>query len=163
MTANHKHLFIHGLAGSGQGFKATFLRRLYPELVAPDFPGDVRERMAQLEALTGTSAGWTIIGSSLGGLMATVFACTHPGQVDRLVLLAPALPFIDLDANPLPPTTIPVTVVHGLRDEVVPIEKTHEVAQQLFRDLTFIRVDATHDLNTVVPGLDWPALLGDRS
>ena len=33
--------------------------------------------------------------------MAAVFACQHPAQVDKLVLLAPALPFLDLDEVPL--------------------------------------------------------------
>ena len=54
MTSQSRLLFIHGLAGSGQGFKATFLRGLYPDLLAPDFPGEFWERMAQLEALLAT-------------------------------------------------------------------------------------------------------------
>ena len=116
-------LFIHGLAGSSQGIKPVFLRNLYPDLVAPDFPGDVWERMARLQEILGDTAGWTLIGSSLGGLMATVFACQHPAQVDKLVLLAPALPFLDLDEVPLKalPPAIPVTVFHGSHDEIVPL------------------------------------------
>ena len=46
MTGSPRLLFIHGLAGSSQGFKSIYLRKLYPDLVAPDFPGDVWERMA---------------------------------------------------------------------------------------------------------------------
>lgn len=160
MTDHNNLLFIHGLAGSGQGFKATFLRGLYPELFTPDFPGEFWERMAQLAALIGDSTGWTLIGSSMGGLMAAVYACTHPGQIERLVLLAPALPYIDLNENPLPPANIPVTIVHGLQDDIVPIDRTRAVAEHLFPDLTFMTCDASHDLNPMMARLDWPALLG---
>ncbi len=160
MTDCTSLLFIHGQAGSGQGFKATYLRGLFPDLLAPDFPGDFWARMALLEALLADANGWTLIGSSMGGLMAAVFACQHPGQVERLVLLAPALPYIDLAQHPLPPTAVPVTVVHGAQDDIVPIDRTRSVAEQIFTNLTFMTFDATHDLNPIVPQLDWPALLG---
>ena len=160
MTTHSRLLFIHGQAGSGQGFKATYLRGIYPNLLAPDFPGDFWERMAQLEALIADTSGWTLIGSSMGGLMAAVFACQHPGQIERLVLLAPALPYIDLAQNPLPPADLPVTIVHGAQDDVVPIDQTRAVAEQIFPNLTFMTFDASHDLNPIVSQLDWPALLG---
>lgn len=155
-------LFIHGLAGSSQGFKSIYLRQLYPDLITPDFPGDVWERMARLHEILGDTSGWTLIGSSLGGLMATVFACQHPAQVDKLVLLAPALPFLDLDEMPLEPLppAIPVTVYHGNRDEVVPLESTQALAEQFFPTLTFHVVNASHDLNTVISQIDWRELLG---
>lgn len=166
MTVNNKLFFIHGQAGSGQGFKATYLRGLYPDLLAPDFPGDFWERMAQLSRLLAETTGWTLIGSSMGGLMAAVFACQHPGQVERLVLLAPALPYIDLAENPLPPIDLPVTIIHGGQDDIVPIDKTRIVAEQIFTNLTFMTFDASHDLNPIMPQLDWPELIakpGSRS
>ncbi|HNS03939.1 MAG TPA: alpha/beta fold hydrolase, partial [Anaerolineae bacterium] len=156
-----KHLlFIHGKDGSSQGFKVQFLRRLYPDLLAPDFPGDFWQRMARLEQVSGDSPGWTMIGSSMGGLMAAVFACQHPGQVDRLVLLAPALAFIDLAQTPLPPSDTPAVIYHGQQDEMVPLERTRQVAEQLFPNLQFHVVNATHDLNPLMDAIDWPALLG---
>jgi pimeloyl-ACP methyl ester carboxylesterase len=153
-------LFIHGRDGSSQGFKVQYLRRLFPDLLAPDFPGDFWQRMAQLETLTGDTTDWTMIGSSMGGLMAAVYACQHPGQVDKLVLLAPALAFIDLTQTPLPPSDTPTVIYHGRQDDVVPLEKTRQVAEQLFPNLEFHVVDATHDLNPLLPDIDWPALLG---
>ena len=99
---------LHPRPGRQQpGIQPTFLRSFYPDLIAPDFPGDVWERMARLEEILGDTAGWTLIGSSLGGLMAAVFACQHPAQVDKLVLLAPALPFLDLDEVPLAAASSP--------------------------------------------------------
>lgn len=153
-------LFIHGKDGSSQGFKVQYLRRLYPDLLAPDFPGDFWQRMARLEQVIGDSAGWTIVGSSMGGLMAAVFACQHPGQVDRLVLLAPALAFLDLAQTPLPPSDTLVVVYHGRQDDVVPMEKTRQVADQIFPHLQFNVVEATHDLNPLMAAIDWRALLG---
>lgn len=160
MTNSLRLLFIHGKDGSSQGFKVQFLRRFYPELLAPDFPGDFWQRMARLEQVSGDSTGWTMIGSSMGGLMAAVFACQHPGQVDRLVLLAPALAFLDLTQTPLPSSSAPTVIYHGRQDDVVPLEKTRQVAEQLFPNLQFHVVDATHDLNPLMPSIDWPALLG---
>jgi pimeloyl-ACP methyl ester carboxylesterase len=160
MTDSIRLLFIHGKDGSSQGFKVQYLRRLYPDLLAPDFPGDFWQRMARLEQVIGDTSGWTVVGSSMGGLMAAVFACQHPGQVDKLVLLAPALAFLDLAQTPLPPSDVPVVVYHGRQDDVVPLEKTHQVAGQLFPNLAFHEVEATHDLNPLMDSIDWPALLG---
>lgn len=152
-------LFIHGLMGSSQGYKATLLRGLFPDLLIPDFPGDFAERMAKLAEIIGETGGWTLIGSSMGGLMAAVFACQHPGQVERLVLLAPALPFLDLEEHPLPRTGIPVVIYHGWNDDVVPADRTQDVAEQLFDTLTFHLVEDGHDLTKTVQEIDWPALL----
>jgi pimeloyl-ACP methyl ester carboxylesterase len=161
MTVFSRLLFIHGKDGSSLGFKVQYLRRFYPDLLAPDFPGDFWQRMARLEQVIGDTAGWTMVGSSMGGLMAAVYACQHPGQVAKLVLLAPALAFIDLAQTPLPPSDTPTVIYHGRQDDVVPMEKTRQVAGQLFPNLEFNEVEATHDLNPLLPSIDWPALLGD--
>jgi pimeloyl-ACP methyl ester carboxylesterase len=34
--------------------------------------------MAKLEQVIGDTDDWTVVGSSMGGLMAAVFACQHP-------------------------------------------------------------------------------------
>lgn len=160
MTVSSQLLFIHGKDGSSQGFKVQYLRRLYPDLLAPDFPGDFWQRMARLKQVIGDTSGWTMVGSSMGGLMAAVYACQHPGQVDRLVLLAPALAFLDLAQTPLPPCDTPVVIYHGRQDDVVPLEGTRQVAGQLFPNLAFHVVEATHDLNPLMASIDWPSLLG---
>ena len=152
-------LFIHGLEGTSQGFKPTYLRTLYPQLLAPDFPGDFAARMARLEQVTGDAEDWTMIGSSLGGLMAAAWAGQHPARVARLVLLAPALPFAAQAGVALLPCPAATVIVHGEQDPVVPMELTRRVAGQLFSDLTFHVVQATHDLNPVMATLDWATLL----
>ena len=73
-------LFIHGSDSSSQTYKASILRGIFPGMLTPDFNGDLPERMKQLEAILGTETGWTLVGSSLGGLMAALFAMQHPGS-----------------------------------------------------------------------------------
>src|SRR6056297_1433990 len=91
-----KYMFLHGYESSGNAFKASFLRRKYPYMLTPTFSGDLSARMTQLQPLLQNSASWVLIGSSFGGLMATLAAQTSPEKIQRLVLMAPALihPFI---------------------------------------------------------------------
>lgn len=152
-------MFIHGLASSGQGDKATFLRAQFPDLVAPDFTGTLDQRLVQLTGILGNTSDCTLIGSSFGGLMATLFACQHPLQVRRLILLAPALVWPDFVRSLPPPTAVPTVIYHGRADDVVPLGPTREIAARLFSNLTFHEVDDTHDLHATVRSIDWPALL----
>jgi hypothetical protein len=52
-------LFIHGKDGSSQGFKVQHLRRLYPELLAPDFPRRLLAAHGRLEQVIEDASGWT--------------------------------------------------------------------------------------------------------
>lgn len=157
MIDQSRLLFIHGLMGSSQGFKAVLLRQLFPDMIIPDFPGEFVDRMDQLRRLIGSTDGWIIIGSSLGGLMATWFAIESPQQVKRLVLLAPALPW--LPEERIAPVHVPAVIYHGLQDDIVPLETTRLVAQRVFPTLMFQEVDDDHGLGRTVQEIDWPALL----
>ena len=152
-------MFIHGLASSGQGDKATFLRAQFPDLVAPDFTGTLDQRLVQLTGILGNTSDCTLIGSSFGGLMATLFACLHPLQVRRLILLAPALIWPDFVRSLPAPTAVPTVIYHGRADDIVPLAPTREIAARLFSNMTFHEVDDTHDLHATVRSIDWPALL----
>lgn len=164
MDAPTHLMFIHGLISSGQGDKATFLRTQLPGLLTPDFSGTLDQRMAQLTVILGDTPGWTLIGSSFGGLMATLFACQHPAQVRQLILLAPALTWPDFVHRLPPPTDVPTTIYHGRADDVVPLAPTRAIAARLFTRMTFHEVDDGHDLYATVRTLDWPGLLeGDHS
>jgi hypothetical protein len=55
-------IFLHGQESNSQGSKARFLRRLFPEMLIPDFTGTLEERMAALYPILGQDAGWRIIG-----------------------------------------------------------------------------------------------------
>jgi len=161
MADNRPLIFIHGLMGSGQGFKATLLRRLFPHILTPDFEGPLEARMARLTALLADRRGWVIIGSSFGGLMGALFTCRHPAQVDKLILLAPALIWPDFAQSPPPPVSVPTVVYHGRKDELIPLERVRPLAERVFRNLTFHVVDDDHGLHKTVQAIDWSALLRD--
>jgi pimeloyl-ACP methyl ester carboxylesterase len=156
-------IFIHGLEGSSQGVKARLLRGLFPGILTPDFSGSLEQRMAQLNAILGTQPNWTIIGSSLGGLMAAMFALRHPEQVRRLILLAPALIWPDFAGNPPAPVNVPAIIYHGRQDTLVPLAPVQELAERVFHDLEFHAVDDDHGLYKTVHTIDWHALLKCQS
>ncbi len=160
-AADGRLIFLHGLAGSSQGVKATLLRSIFPHILTPDFGGELEQRMAALGAILGDRTGWKIVGSSFGGLMAALFACRRPAQVERMVLLAPALIWPDFAASPPQPIEVPVLIYHGSQDKLIPVELVRELAEQVFLNLTFRIVDDDHGLYRTVNALDWPELLGE--
>ena len=157
---DNKHIiFIHGSDSSGQTYKATLLRGLFPGMLTPDFTGPLTERMTQLEDILGNQTGWTIVGSSLGGLMAALFATQHPGQVRKLVLLAPALTLPEFTEHLPLPIAVPTVVVHGTRDELLPLDKGRKLAETVFTDLTYIVVEDDHRLHETAEEMDWGKIL----
>ena len=158
-------IFLHGLEGNSQGVKATLLRGLFPGILTPDFSGGLDERMAALKTILGEQVGWTIIGSSFGGLMAALLAVRRPSQVQRLVLLAPALIWPDFagcfpaEGATCTPVEAPTLIYHGSRDSVVPLAPTQVLAERAFRNLTFHVVDDDHGLYQTVHAIDWQSLL----
>jgi pimeloyl-ACP methyl ester carboxylesterase len=153
-------VFIHGSSGDkSQTYKARLLRGLFPGILTPDFDGDLPERMAQLRAILGNKTNWILIGSSLGGLMAALFAKQAPGQVRKLVLLAPAL--TQPDFNLIPPSSIdlPTVIVQGTLDELIPLSVARGLAEKAFTHLTYLVVDDDHRLHKTAKTLDWKSLL----
>jgi pimeloyl-ACP methyl ester carboxylesterase len=152
-------IFIHGLMGSSQGVKATLLRERYPKMLTPDFPGSLEERLSGLEAHLGRKNDWTIVGSSLGGLMGAIYTTRQPCQVRKLVLLAPALVWPDFAQNLPDPIDVPTVIYHGRQDDLIPLGAVRLLAEQVFHQLTFNVVDDDHGLYKTVHALDWGAVL----
>jgi pimeloyl-ACP methyl ester carboxylesterase len=67
-----------------------------PDLAEGDFEHLTISRQLKLIEAAGNTSKYTIIGSSLGGYLAALYAARHPERVDRLVLLAPAFGFHQL-------------------------------------------------------------------
>ncbi|HYQ60398.1 MAG TPA: hypothetical protein VEP29_05070, partial [Desulfatiglandales bacterium] len=63
-------MFIHGLESNNQGTKAVYFRKHFPDMLTPNFPGSLDERMADLRTLLSGKRDITLVGSSFGGLMA---------------------------------------------------------------------------------------------
>lgn len=154
-----KLILIHGLEGSSQGDKAQLLRGIFPQMLTPDFPGQLENRMKLLYSLLGSQTGWTIIGSSLGGLMAALFTTSHPAQVRKQVLLAPAL-FLPEFAEAMPdPVEVPTVIYHGTEDNVVPLEPTRVLAEKVFHNLVFNKVTDDHRLFKTMKEINWRGIL----
>ena len=109
--------YLHGFASSPESTKARFFaerlapRRitfLVPDLNAPDFASLTISRMlAQLtESITTTGGRATLIGSSLGAALAVLAACQMKTEIERLVLLAPAVMLAKPGHSLLPPARI---------------------------------------------------------
>jgi pimeloyl-ACP methyl ester carboxylesterase len=154
-----KCIFLHGLEGSSRGVKATLLRELFPGIQIPDFRGSLSKRMKSLYEVLGDEGGWTIIGSSFGGLLGALFTCERPEQVRKLVLFAPALIWPDFASSPPTPVAVPTLVYHGARDEIVPLEPVRQLAEAAFQSLDFRVVDDDHGLYQTVHQIDWPEIL----
>jgi pimeloyl-ACP methyl ester carboxylesterase len=153
-------LYIHGSSGDkSQTYKARLLRGIFPGMLVLDFEGDLPERMKQLEAILGNEKGWRLVGSSLGGLMAALFAAQHPEQVSKLVLLAPALILPEFAGRPNIRIAIPTVIVQGMQDEFIPLEPSRKLAEKVFTNLTYVVVEDDHRLHKTAEELDWEKLL----
>jgi pimeloyl-ACP methyl ester carboxylesterase len=153
-------IYLHGLESNSQSGKARLFAQKYPGMLTPDFHGSFEERMAQLYPLLGDRNGWTIIGSSFGGLMAAVFACERPTQVRKLILLAPALILPPFASRPDPaPVSVPTILIHGRQDDVVPFAPVRDLAERAFSNLTIYAVDDDHRLHKTFGEMDWDRIL----
>lgn len=97
-------LYLHGFASSPQSFKAQYFARRFGQrgwpLEIPDLNGRDFRRLTlteQLSIVERSAAGEPVhlIGSSLGGYLAALYAARHP-EARKLVLLAPAFGFARL-------------------------------------------------------------------
>jgi pimeloyl-ACP methyl ester carboxylesterase len=160
MIDNSKIIYLHGLESTSQSGKARQFAQKFPGMLTPDFTGSFEERMEQLLPILGDKNDWTIIGSSFGGLMGTVFTCDHPTQVRKLILLAPAL-LRDQFASylNLQPVAVPTVIIHGTQDDVVPPKSVREIAEKLFTNLEYISVDDGHRLHKAFNEMNWEDIL----
>jgi len=158
-------IFIHGLESSNQGKKAVYFRKHFPDMVIPNFTGELPERMDKLNRTLEAKTGITIAGSSYGGLMASLFAMEYEERVNRLILLAPAINYIEASGYNTKRLKVPTWIFHGTRDDVIPLKAVEDAAGKYFIDPVFSRVDDDHFLANIFETIDWPMLLqeGDKS
>jgi uncharacterized protein len=96
-----RFVYLHGFASGTQSRKAQAFRRAFAargrQLEIPDLAQGDFEHLTisgQLRVIENTldDAPCRLIGSSMGGYLAAIYAASHP-EVDRLVLMAPAFGF----------------------------------------------------------------------
>jgi uncharacterized protein len=195
-------VYLHGFASSPQSGKAQFFAGKFRELnvpfVAPALDGGNFETLTitgQLEVVDQAVAGERVVmmGSSLGGYLAALYAARHPDAVEKLVLLAPAFQFptrwrarysdqelerwkargttpffhygfkeerglgyqIVEDAlkyEDEPAFRQPALVLHGSRDEVVPVELSKVFAER-HNNVSLRVLHSGHELTDVLDEL----------
>jgi len=152
-----KLCFLHGLDSSPQGTKASLLRAYDPRCLIPNLPPDINERLKVLEH--GLRAPVLLVGSSLGGLTALMYAMSHLEMVHGLVLLAPAVGIKTEDlfteehkrvmSSVYIPQGIPTKLIVGLRDEVIPLNSIRAMIERSpdHANIQLLEVDDDHDLH----------------
>jgi hypothetical protein len=111
LPAHLRVLYLHGFASGPASRKAQFFaQRLAASGVSLEIPDlsennferlTVTRQLNVIEHIT-SSEPVVLIGSSLGGYLAALYAARHP-EVDRLILLAPAFDFYRLWIDELGP------------------------------------------------------------
>jgi predicted esterase len=154
-------IFIHGLESSNQGIKAIYFRERFPDMAIPNFTGELSERMDKLKGILEGASGITMVGSSFGGLMATLFAMEDEARVEKLILLAPAINWIDKSGCATKVLSLPAWIFHGTKDEVISISSVEDSAKRYFTNIIFNRVDDDHNLHRTFETIDWQGFLKD--
>ena len=147
MKGNHPVLFCHGLESGPHGSKYQALMAAGFEPIAPDCRGkDLAERVALVTELLAEHRP-VVIGSSYGGITAVLAAERAGVELPGMILCAPALELAEPpnDAPHALRALCPTTIVHGLRDDVVPIEVSRRFAART--GATLIEVDDDHRLS----------------
>jgi pimeloyl-ACP methyl ester carboxylesterase len=95
-------VYLHGFASSPLSGKAQFFRRKFAACGVPmEIPQldqgcfeelTISGQLGVIERAVGDQPA-ILMGSSLGGYLAALYAARHPDQIERLVLLAPAFQF----------------------------------------------------------------------
>ena len=120
-----KVLFLHGLESGPHGNKYQVLTLSGYDVIAPDFTdcplaARVRATVPLLVAYRPL-----VVGSSYGGLTAVLAAMRAKVELPGMILCAPAL---ERDEEPNRPGELnvacPTTIIHGTRDQIIPIEGT---------------------------------------
>lgn len=191
-------LSLHGFGSSPQSnknvalaaaFEARGLTLHRPDLNQPSFAKlSFAAMLAQLDRVDREvrPERWCIVGSSLGGYVAGLWAAAHPERVRKMVLLCPAfelaqrwstlvtpdelsrweregaMPFRNAQGDdvglhfrfveeartitPMPQPSCPIRVIHGLRDERVPIELSRRFVATDPSRRSLLELDDGHEL-----------------
>jgi len=157
-------IFIHGLESTNQGVKSIFFRKHFPDMVIPNFTGELSERMDKLHGILKGKSEIILVGSSFGGLMASLFAMEDESRINRLVLLAPAINYMGASGYRTKKISLPAWIFHGTKDGVIPLNAVEDAVDKYFTNVIFERVDDDHFLHKTFEAIDWPMLLeeGER-
>ena len=155
---SRQSIFLHGLESSSNGTKARFFAKQFPQVLTPDFQGNLQTRLDLLEIITQKLNQLVLVGSSFGGLMATAFTMDQPNKVNELILLAPALNFPEFTQNKSS-IDVKTTIYQGQHDTICPHAEILAISKDLFTNLIFNTVDDDHMLHSTFRTIPWQNLL----
>ena len=118
-----------------------------------DYQGmaDPTERVEKLvSACAGVTGKLILVGSSMGGHVATAAAETLGAA--GLFVLAPAYYMEGYEALTPEPPTMPICIVHGWNDDIVPVENSIRFARQASSTLHL--VDGDHRLTDNIDAIN---------
>jgi alpha/beta superfamily hydrolase len=146
--------FAHGKESGPWGTKITALaeraRARGFDVMSPDYSHshDPKERVQHLLGLAPQAGTLVLVGSSMGAYVSAMTCAQLRPQA--LFLMAPALYFPGWDEEPADCPALSV-VVHGWKDEIVPVERAVRFAQP--RRAALHLLDSGHTLNDQLPVL----------
>ena len=149
--------FSHGQESGPWGTKirsmADTVRALGCRAESVDYQGiaDPGERVEKLIAeCAGAEERLVLVGSSMGGYVAT--AAALPLAAAGVFVLAPAYYIEGFESLTPPPPELPVCIVHGWHDDVVPVENSIRFARECSADLHVL--DGDHRLTTNIDAIN---------
>jgi predicted esterase len=128
-------------------------------MIIEDYVGSFKERMNKLNDTLYHRKDIIVVGSSYGGLMATVYAAKNEEKIKKLILLAPALNADEFNSYSHMKIHLPVIMYHGSKDDVVPPAKVRDIARKVFTNLHYYLVNDDHSLHNTFSLIDWDDLL----
>ena len=151
-------VFSHGQESGPWGTKiramAEMVRGLGCEADSVDYQGiaDPTERVDKLIAhCQATEEPVILVGSSMGGHVAT--AAAGPVGATGLFVLAPAYDMPEFEDLTPPAPPIPIVIVHGWDDDVVPVENSIRYASECRATLHI--VDGDHRLTANIEEINY--------
>jgi pimeloyl-ACP methyl ester carboxylesterase len=125
----HTVVFSHGKETGPWGSKITAMaatgRELGLAVESVDYQG-IEDKLVQLgSTMTGSMV---LVGSSRGGHVSA--AAAHPLRARGLFLLAPAFYMAGFEAYTPQQVDCPTAIVHGWRDDIVPVENSIRWARE---------------------------------
>ncbi|SVB70808.1 uncharacterized protein METZ01_LOCUS223662 [marine metagenome] len=147
-------VWAHGLWGSPNGSKVTAIRENGIEVISPDF--NEMELVDRVELLEKTIEIGDVVlaGSSWGGLACALTSQKKSEKLKGLLLLAPALhypePPNNNPENLVAPENIPVTIIHSITDDIVPISASKDYLERSKGNVKLIEIEDSHVLENSI-------------
>tara|TARA_B110000196_G_scaffold132932_1_gene115105 strand:+ start:1548 stop:2036 length:489 start_codon:yes stop_codon:yes gene_type:complete len=147
-------IWAHGLWGSPNGSKITAIRDSGIEVISHDF--NDMELIDRVELLEKTMEVGNVVlaGSSWGGLACALAAQRKSDKLKGLLLLAPALHYPEPpNNNPedlVAPKEVPVTIIHSIEDDIVPISASKDYIKRSGNNIKLIEVKDNHVLENSI-------------